>query len=389
MTTVYLCIGTPKTGTTALQSFMRENEKLINEQGYSFPYMDLGILPIFRDRNAHFLVHQSELPTPEEREKEFETVRANGYKIVAEEAKKYKNIILTDELVWNRCNEIENFWPDLIENFKRMNCEIKVVVYLRRQDLIIQSLWNQHVKVARRIWKTFRECIYGEYFNYFPLDYYAQLSKIAQYVKKENMIVRPYEKGQFEENSIHADFFKAVGLSLTDAFTREKVEPNVGLKGNYIEIKRILNCVETYREMDDFMRRPVLNASKCQDSLEPYPQESMFTYEEQIEYMKRFEESNQKVAKEFLHREDGVLFYGMWKGYMEQPQLKDFIEFMKNKGVKLHILHTSGHADSMTIDKLIKKVKPKFILPVHTENAEWFNRYNKNILISNEAKVNI
>lgn len=309
MTTVYLCIGTPKTGTTALQSFMRENEKLINEQGYSFPYMDLGILPIFRDRNAHFLVHQSELPTPEEREKEFETVRANGYKIVAEEAKKYKNIILTDELVWNRCNEIENFWPDLIENFKRMNCEIKVVVYLRRQDLIIQSLWNQHVKVARRIWKTFRECIYGEYFNYFPLDYYAQLSKIAQYVKKENMIVRPYEKGQFEENSIHADFFKAVGLSLTDAFTREKVEPNVGLKGNYIEIKRILNCVETYREMDDFMRRPVLNASKCQDSLEPYPQESMFTYEEQIEYMKRFEESNQKVAKEFLHREDGVLFY--------------------------------------------------------------------------------
>jgi len=90
-----------------------------------------------------------------------------------------------------------------------------------------------------------------------------------------------------------------------------------------------------------------------------------------------------------LSFKDGVLFYGMWKGYMEQPQLKDFIKFMKNKGVKLHILHTSGHADSMTIDKLIKKVKPKFILPVHTENAEWFNRYNKNILISNEAKINL
>ena len=48
---------------------------------------------------------------------------------------------------------------------------------------------------------------------------------------------------------------------------------------------------------------------------------------------------------------------------------------MERKGVKTHILHTSGHADSMTIDKLIMDVNPKRIYPVHTENAEWFNKY--------------
>ena len=78
---------------------------------------------------------------------------------------------------------------------------------------------------------------------------------------------------------------------------------------------------------------------------------------------------------ELMSFENGVLFYGMWKGYMEQPYMKDFIEFMQSKGVKLHILHTSGHADSMTIDRLIQKIKPKIIIPVHTENAEWFERY--------------
>ena len=31
MATVYLCIGTPKTGTTALQSFMRENEEQLQK----------------------------------------------------------------------------------------------------------------------------------------------------------------------------------------------------------------------------------------------------------------------------------------------------------------------------------------------------------------------
>ncbi len=75
--------------------------------------------------------------------------------------------------------------------------------------------------------------------------------------------------------------------------------------------------------------------------------------------------------------EDGVLFYGMWKGYLEKPQTKEFIEFMESKGVKVHILHTSGHADSNTIDKLIKDVNPKRIIPVHTENADWFDRYKE------------
>lgn len=40
--------------------------------------------------------------------------------------------------------------------------------------------------------------------------------------------------------------------------------------------------------------------------------------------------------------EDGVLFYGMWKGYKEQKDMQEFLEFMKSKGVKIHTLHTCG-----------------------------------------------
>lgn len=86
---------------------------------------------------------------------------------------------------------------------------------------------------------------------------------------------------------------------------------------------------------------------------------------------------------ELVSFKDGVLFYGMWKGYMEQPETKEFIAFMQNKGVKLHILHTSGHADEKTIDKLISSVRPKVIIPVHTENAEWFNCYSEHCKIVN------
>ena len=81
--------------------------------------------------------------------------------------------------------------------------------------------------------------------------------------------------------------------------------------------------------------------------------------------------------------EDGILFYGMWKGYLERDDMKDFVDFMKSKGVNLHILHTSGHADAMTVENLIEDVSPKVIIPVHTENAEWFSKYTDIQIILN------
>ena len=70
-----------------------------------------------------------------------------------------------------------------------------------------------------------------------------------------------------------------------------------------------------------------------------------------------------------------TLFYSMWEGYKKQENMKKFLKFMEEKGVKTISLHTSGHADEKDFDKLIKKVEPKIIIPVHTENSEWFKRY--------------
>ena len=96
-----------------------------------------------------------------------------------------------------------------------------------------------------------------------------------------------------------------------------------------------------------------------------------------------------KRLNELCSFEDGVLFYGMWKGYMEQEPTKDFIEFMKSKGVKLHILHTSGHADEQSIERLIFEVSPKLIIPVHTENANWFDKYTEMNIVKNCKSITI
>lgn len=69
---------------------------------------------------------------------------------------------------------------------------------------------------------------------------------------------------------------------------------------------------------------------------------------------------------------EGVLIYSFWSGYKLQPGMKLFLEECEHLGLKIITMHTSGHADEETITRLIKHTNPKKIIPVHTENAQWF-----------------
>lgn len=82
-----------------------------------------------------------------------------------------------------------------------------------------------------------------------------------------------------------------------------------------------------------------------------------------------------KRLQELQSFENGICFYGMWQGYKEEKPVKEMLQFMEKNGVKIHTLHTSGHADTGTIDKLIQEVHPDYIVPVHTENAHWYDNY--------------
>lgn len=75
---------------------------------------------------------------------------------------------------------------------------------------------------------------------------------------------------------------------------------------------------------------------------------------------------------EMMDFSDGVLFYSMWNGYRTDEKMASFISGMEKLGVETVDLHTSGHADSQTILELVQNVKPTTIIPVHTENAQWF-----------------
>ncbi|WP_462422957.1 MBL fold metallo-hydrolase [Fusobacterium pseudoperiodonticum] len=96
----------------------------------------------------------------------------------------------------------------------------------------------------------------------------------------------------------------------------------------------------------------------------------------------------EKYPEEFSF-EGCTMFYSMWEGYKKQENMKEFLKFMEEKGVKTISLHTSGHADEKAFDKLIKKIEPKIIIPVHTENSEWFKKYENCEVICDKNIIKI
>lgn len=310
MTTVYLCIGTQKTGTTSLQRFMVENKEALAMQGYCYPDLELGMGSIYKNRNGHFLAYISEEKDKTVRIEDNKKRRRDAYKILAELAKKYSNIVLSDEIIWYQCNKIKDFWPDMLEEFRNINCEVKVVVYLRRQDEILQSLWNQRLKAITNVTQNFEKWMQEKRYSWFPLDYFEHLDKIASYVGEENLQVRVFERGQFEgeENSLLTDYLKTLGITLNSEFVRNVQEPNYGLSGNFIELKRIMNGIPEYQRLNNFLRTQMVAASVHQAKQRLEAKVSMFDYEEQKAFMKNYEEGNCKVAQKFLGREDGILF---------------------------------------------------------------------------------
>lgn len=310
MATVYLHIGTMKTGTSAIQSFLGKNRDVLMSKGYSFPHLKMHLERPYTLRNAHFLVWKSDKGGEEGAAEEMALEDAMFEKL-RNIAAEYENIILSDEIIWHRRKGSTDFWTRIKEKFAAIGCDLKVIVYLRRQDEVVQSLWLQFIKTSQLTGRDFMQWLKDKRHLFFPFDYYKNLKDIERQISKENLIVRVYEKEQYrgEQKTIQSDFMQAVGLELTDEYQEPDLQINFSIGGNYIEIKRLMNSLPEYQELSDFLSREIMSANHYQTSVERPPKTSLFPEGEQEAFYRRYEKSNRDVAREFLGRESEPLFY--------------------------------------------------------------------------------
>lgn len=279
---IYFHIGTHKTGTSAIQDFLRLNIKVLGEEGFLCPrqsrrsyytHTDDGYIVASANRN-HYL------------------------KLTKLCRTKQKNILVSSETF----SYLKNV-SDLQPLFDR--CNVKVICYLRRQDNVLQSMYNQSVKRGGD-YKSISEYPTGN------LDYFKLLEQWASVFGKTNIIVRVYEKRQFFNHNLFEDFLGALGLKLTNEYQMPENNPNPRLSAAVLEYMRHMNSL-----LEDVKSAIKLKKSLVKFSAEYYSDastaiffdHSLLTGNQKRSILARFADSNLRVAKEYLGRQDGRLFY--------------------------------------------------------------------------------
>jgi len=98
--------------------------------------------------------------------------------------------------------------------------------------------------------------------------------------------------------------------------------------------------------------------------------------------------SMQKDLEKIAGIEGGNFIYSMWKGYLQKSVTMKFVDYLTNRKLTLHKIHTSGHADTKTLKKMVKAIKPKNIVPIHTfEGDKYKDIFNEPVVELKDEEI--
>lgn len=329
MKTLYLHIGTPKTATTSLQHFCEENETIFKENNYCYPLFPRKFRHINILRNGFFLSYKCYDENGDRREQEEEACFRQGMDMVLEHFRTYDNVVLSDESMWSVA--FKRGKPELWEKIRREadenNYRVKVIVYLRRQDSLADSWWNQKVKNGKRIYATSSWEDFTRDPSLLELHYYEPIKRIEQYIGKENMILR--------------------------RFVISNEDRNIRLFGNTHEIKRVLNMLPELSDADNlFFKRITISMSEQRTE---HKGETMFSAEEALEFMEPFREGNRKLMEEYFGKDEDLFrmdFSKNRKWTLDNTEMeRDIISFIGSVAVQLRQENRELRARMQTMEK--------------------------------------
>lgn len=323
MKRLYIHIGRAKTGTTALQKFLSDNPEPLSL--HKVKYAETG-----RYYNTHHPLAWSLHLEAAERGDGRYWKRASRYARLDKQPNDYW-ISLRNEIETSPYDTFvvssEEFGvvldlhltaPLLAEFLEGV--DVGIVVYFRRQDDFLQSLYNQAVKGNEDRYTLG----FWDYVN--PIlkvggaDCMKVLLPLSDALGKENIKVRVYEKEQFRED-IFDDFLSVLGLEGASGFIKPQGVQNPQLPSDLLPIIRNMNRIP----MDTDMRSHLLKFLNRRYAKEvPFTSHDLLTPKERCDILNLFRESNQQAAREFLGRSDGRLFYAADPNYESARHDRDF-----------------------------------------------------------------
>jgi len=182
---------------------------------------------------------------------------------IAQHGDTVEKVVLSSELFFGQSKSLASILDEVAHSLREHL--VKVVVYLRRQDQLYSSFYNQDVKGMRQ-WPDSAYAFY-ETHQIFEIDYQDMLGMWSGVFGKENIIVRPFEPGQWPGGDIVRDFCTAIGIGPLSSRYKDR---NESLGSTQLYLKRCLNRIGYDKQLNDDVLKvlarlcPEEPASSCQ-----------------------------------------------------------------------------------------------------------------------------
>lgn len=99
---------------------------------------------------------------------------------------------------------------------------------------------------------------------------------------------------------------------------------------------------------------------------------------------------NKLMELVYIQPKDADYIYSSSEHFLEGEENRQeklvLDNWMNHFKVKFHKAHCSGHASRQDLEEVIRKIKPKILIPIHTENAEGFRKFHDNVIIPEKEK---
>ena len=368
-------IGTMKTGTTSLQHFLYENIEILRDVGWDYPDFTKD-LPEFYDKVKNekskngIYFYGLDL-------KDGVDIKSEKWQKVWECIGKHleeRNVIISAE-------EMSIYgYKDILQEAKKRFKRVEVIVYFRRQDKLIESVWTQFMKM--NLTRTFSEFLDSlnkgdesitDIRNLTDIKdslfYYERICEIEEIIGVENLHIRVYEKEQFmgQRKDVISDFLYTMGINLAWDEIIEPMVTNERLGDGYTEIKRIFNKLDNTMPELQIQNKTYYLWQLTEAFREKKSETGYFTEEERYNFLKEFQEQNEMVAKKYLKRADGKLFYDNRIDYpkrlvqansFEEDMIKTFayIVFKENR-MKQDEIDRLSYQNKLLVQNLILMLK--------------------------------
>ena len=121
------------------------------------------------------------------------------------------------------------------------------------------------------------------------------------------------------------------------------------------------------------------------------PRKNKVSYNDLITNPKRYVMVVRPSAVSYLERLNFIhirLIKSIWGGYWKEPNTERFRSWAKEHCDAIKDIHSSGHADIQSLQRIVEFVNPQTIIPIHTDSPSSFSAifcdYNIRVLNDNE-----